>query len=375
MQPRLKRYKQFIEKEYISGLTRNGEYLLDLKKELESKIRNRQFERILFTGMGCSAIVSDIIKGFFISQKIPIHVEVINDYDIDYLLDKETLKDGKTLVIISSYSGYSQEPINAYYKIKKLTKNIIFLTSNGKLDKIAKKEKVSLIYWKIVNPDREYPLFHTTQYFSILLDIFYNLGILKSNYQKELEESANYIEKEFDRAKIEKAKKLAKQLRDKNIILLASPKWYLTLLKLVKMHLNEMAMAPAHRNYIHEFGHSEVATLTDPKMKHALLIFRDKDEDNYTKGKIQTLINLFSKRIKQNRNISVYIIDINQNNFFKKFFSTLWFIQYVSYYLGDYYNFKSRETISITAGNPWYNIETIKKELGSKAKDYYDDRP
>ncbi|RLJ08795.1 MAG: hypothetical protein DRP16_00690, partial [Candidatus Aenigmatarchaeota archaeon] len=63
MQPRLKRYKQFIENEYLSGLTKNKEYLLDLKKELENKIRNKQFKRILFTGMGCSAIVSDIIKG------------------------------------------------------------------------------------------------------------------------------------------------------------------------------------------------------------------------------------------------------------------------------------------------------------------------
>jgi glucose/mannose-6-phosphate isomerase len=374
MQPRLKRYKQFIEKEFISRLTRNKEYSLNLKKELEDKIRNNQFSRILFTGMGCSAIVSDIIKGFFADQKIPIHVEVINDYEIDFLVNKEILQDGKTLVIISSYSGFSQEPINAYEKIKEYTKDIIFLTSGGKLEQIAKKENVSLIYWKIVNPDREYPLFYAPQYFVILLDVFHKLGMIRSNYESELKKAAEAIKKEFTKNKIKEAEKVAKNLRNKDIILLASPKWYLTLLKLVKMHINEIAMAPAHRNFIHEFTHSEIAILTNPKSKQALLIFRDKNEDNYTKNKIDNFIKILTEKVPENKNITVQEIKINQKDFFQQFFSTLLFIQYITYFLGVYYNYKSRELISRAAQNPWYNIKTIKKELGSKSKDYYDDR-
>jgi len=374
MQPRLKRYKQFIENEYLSGITRNKEYSLNLKKELEDKIRSKQFSRILFTGMGCSAIVSDIIKGFFADQKIPIHIKVINDYEINFLVDKNILQDGKTLVIISSYSGFSQEPINAYEKIKEYTKDILFLTSGGKLEQIAKKENVSLIYWKIVNPDREYPLFYATQYFSILLEVFYKLGMIKSNYESELKKSADDIKKEFSEKKIKQAEEVAKNLRDKDIILLASPKWHLTLLKLVKMHINEMAMAPAHRNFIHEFGHSEIAVFTDPKSNQSLLIFRDKDEDKYTKNKIDNLIKILTEKVPQNQNITIQEISLNQKDFFKKFFSTLWFVQYISYYLGICYNYKSRELISIAAQNPWYNMKTIIKELGSKSKDYYDDR-
>jgi len=374
MQPRLKRYKQFIEKEFISRLTRNKEYSLALKKELEDKIRSKQFSKILFTGMGCSAIVSDIIKGFFADQKIPIHVEVINDYEIDFLVNKEILQDGKTLVIISSYSGFSQEPINAYEKIKEYTKDIIFLTSGGKLEQIAKKENVSLIYWKIVNPDREYPLFYAPQYFVILLDVFYKLGMIRSNYESELKKAAEAIKKEFTKNKIKEAEKVAKNLRNKDIILLASPKWYLTLLKLVKMHINEMAMAPAHRNFIHEFTHSEIAVLTNPKSKQALLIFRDKNEDNYTKNKIDNFIKILTEKVPQNKNITVQEIKINQKDFFQQFFFTLLFIQYISYFLGVYYNYKSRELISRAAQNPWYNIKTIKKELGSKSRGYYDDR-
>ncbi len=372
IQPRLRRYKKFLENDYINWLLRNNEYELSLNKELEEKIRNKQFKRIVFTWMWCSAIVSDIIKWFFVYHKIPIYVEVINDYEIEYLVDEEIFKDGKTLVIISSYSGYSQEPINAYYRIKKFTKNIIFLTSNGKLASIWKKDNVSLIYWRIVNPDREYPLLHATQYFSILLDVFYKLGTLYTNYYDQLSDTVKYLKNEFNDSKVNKAKQIAENLIDKNIILLASPKWYLTLLKLVKMHLNEIAMVPAHRNYIHEFWHSEIASLTDPKIKHSLLIFSDNEyDDDYTRQKIKVLIDLFSQDIKENKNISVNLIEMNQNNFLKKFFSTLLFVQYITYYLWLYYNTKSREIISIAAGNPWYNINTIKKDLGFKAEDYY----
>ncbi len=367
MQPRLKRYKQFIETQYVQGLLRHDEYSLEkLDKKIQKKISSGKYERILFTGMGCSAIVSDIFKGFFAVQNIPIYVEVINDYDIDFLLNVAELKKGKTLVIISSYSGYSQEPINAYHKIKKHSDDIVFLTTGGKLEKIAQKENVSLIYWRITNPDREYPLFHAPQYFSILLDIFHKLGLLNTNFQKEIEEAAKFIEREFTDKKISEAKKMAKLLQDRDIILLASPKWYLSLLKLVKMHVNEMAMAPCHRNYFHEFGHSEVAILTDPKEKQGLWLFRDKNEDNYTKNKMNNLIQLLTDKVPQNKKIAIAVTELDQENFFKRFFSTLQFVQHVSYFLGVYYDYESRELISTAAGNLWYNQDTIQRESKSK---------
>ncbi|MFA6424369.1 MAG: SIS domain-containing protein [Candidatus Magasanikbacteria bacterium] len=363
MEPRLERYKNFIVKQYISGLLRNDEYSLEFfNTQLKKKILSGKFEKILFTGMGCSAIVSDIIKGFFVNQKIPIFVEVFNDYDIDFLLNVEDLKKNKTLVIISSYSGYSQEPINAYNKIKRYTKDIIFLTSGGKLAKIAKEEDVSIIRWQINNPDREYPLFHAPQYFCILLDVFYHLEILKTNYKKEIQSAVDFVVRDVNTKKIEEAKRVAKKLKDKEIILVASPKWYLTLLKLIKMHFNEMAMVPAHRNYFHEFGHSEVAVLTDPKLLQAILLFEDKNEDKYTQKKMDNLVKILSEKIPQNSNIVIEKIKIDQNNFFKQFFSTLQFLQYVSYFLGIEYNYKSRELISTVAGNPWYNLKTIKGE-------------
>jgi glucose/mannose-6-phosphate isomerase len=362
--PRLSRYKRFLETEFLEGMLRNDEYSIELLKEdLLGKIKKKQFSKIVFTGMGCSAIVSDLIKGFFISEGIPIEVEVINDYDLEYLIGKKTLSSDSTLIIISSYSGHSQEPINAYNAMKKINKNIIFLTSGGKLGELGIREEVSIIYWRLKSPDREYPLFHVPQYLSILLNVFHGLGMLPSNYQRELTEMVSYLKEELSEEKKAQAVYVAEQLKDRDIVLLATAKWYEVLLKIVKMHFNEMAMAPAHCNYFHEFCHSEVAVLSDPVSRQGIVLFKD-EEDDYTEEKIQNLMRLLSPDLKQNHNISFIQLEMNQDSFLKKLFSTLLFIHYVTYELGRYYNVSSRGLISGAAQNPWYSIETIKREEG-----------
>jgi hypothetical protein len=63
VKPRLDRYEEFIESEYKAGLRKHEEYSIEfVRPELISMFRNREVKRIVFTGMGCSAIVSDIVR-------------------------------------------------------------------------------------------------------------------------------------------------------------------------------------------------------------------------------------------------------------------------------------------------------------------------
>ena len=347
MQPRLKKYKEFIEKEYLNSLLWNKDHSLGgLRAGLKQKIKRGHFKRIVFCGMGCSAIVADMIKGFFVDQKTPIFIEVVNDYDLDYSINREILKDDKILFIISSFGGNSNEPVKFYEQIKKLTKNVIFLTSGGRLGKIAETQNISVIYWRLRNPNEKYSLLHAPQFFAILLDIFFELKIIKHNYQSKLSDTVRYLKKEFNQKKISEAKKMAQKFKDREVILLATPKWHLTLLKLAVMHFNEMALAPVHLNSFHEFTHCEVAVFAEPKAKLAAVIFEDNKEDQYTKNKIQNLVKVLTAKIKQNKNIELVVIKMDQDDFFKKFFSALLFIQYVVYFLAVSYNLKSREFIS-----------------------------
>jgi glucose/mannose-6-phosphate isomerase len=125
---------------------------------------------------------------------------------------------------------------------------------------------------------------------------------------------------------------------------------------------------PTHRNLLHEFSHTEVATYSDPSCKQAIVVFRDSSADDYTRDKIRTLEELFGdKSIPQNRNIEFVTIDLDPENFFKKLFLGHFFTVYIAYYLGRYADVRGRDLISTAAKNPWWSQRSI--ELFPKCVD------
>jgi glucose/mannose-6-phosphate isomerase len=333
-----------------------------LDNSLRDKIESGQFKRIVFYGMGCSSVVSDIVKGFFLTERIPIHVQVVNDYDSDWFIDRDTMKDESTLTIIVCYSGWSVEPCLFFETMREMTgnKNLIVLSGGGKIAALCQEHGTSLIQYKLRHADREYPLYHVQQFFSIFLDLFYKLKITKSSYQSELEDSVKFLKAEFHEETLKRAEAVAEKLRGSRIVLLSTADWYVTLLKQTTMFFNEIAMVPTHRNLLHEFTHTEVAAYSNPTNKQAIVVFCDSNADEYTRNKVQTLEELFGrKEVSQNGNIEFVKIELDQGNFFKKFFFTHFFTIYVAYYLGKYSDVEGRDLISIAAKNPWWSQRSI----------------
>jgi glucose/mannose-6-phosphate isomerase len=364
MLSRLDRYEDFLKSRYRRDFLKGGEYALDeITPELRRRMAERGFTRIVFSGMGCSAIVSDVIGTFLNSADADVEVYVFNDYEFDYLLPQSVVDDELTLFIISSYSGFSEEPVRVLRSLAGKYHRTLLLTSGGKLAEIGRQEGVSIARWALSEPDREYPLFHVGQYFAILIDMFLTLGLIRNDHRAEVGALPDRLAEDFTPQLEELARTAALRSRDANIIMIASPKWYESLLKLAKMHFNEMAMAPAVRNYFHEFCHSEVATLSDPTRRHSVLLFTDDDDDEYTRTKMKNLVTLLTRDIPQNRNVTVTEYEFTQPTFMRKYFTALEFVQRASLDLGRYYDTASRELISEAAGNPWYHGTAVLSDM------------
>lgn len=360
---RLDRYAVFLEKRYRVDFLKSGEYsVAEVTPELRRLIENGCFRRIVFSGMGCSAIVSDVIGTFLNVSGANVEVLVFNDYDFPYLVPRSVADDEGTLFIISSYSGHSEEPVRVFHTLADRYHRTLLLTSGGRLAELGRQAGVSVARWELSEPDREYPLFHVGQYFAILLDMFPRLGLISQDHRAEVAALPDNLATDFTPALEQMARDTAFRSRDANIIMLASPKWCMSLLKLAKMHFNEIAMAPATLNYFHEFCHSEVATLTDPERRHSILLFRDADDDAYTRLKMDSLVRLLTREIPQNRNVVVSEIALDQSTFMRKYFSALESIQRMALHLGRFYETKSRNLISESAGNPWYHTTAILAE-------------
>ena len=123
MQDRVSRLESLLGENLFDSVLWGHEYDMSMfNEELKIKISSGAFRRIVFYGMGCSSVVSDVMKGFFKSEKIPIKVDVVNDYDTEWFIDDSVLQSDGTLSVIVCYSGWSVEPCLFYDKMMRINK-------------------------------------------------------------------------------------------------------------------------------------------------------------------------------------------------------------------------------------------------------------
>lgn len=360
MSAHLDRYAEFLEKRYRADFRESDDYsIAEITPELRTRIASGQFRRIVFSGTGCSAVVSDVIGTFLNASGAEVEVLVFDDYDFPYTVPRSVADDEGTLFIISSSSGHSEEPVRVFRALADRYHRTLLLTSGGRLAALGRQAGVSVARWEPSESDRKYPLFHVGRYFAILLDMFPRLGLISQDPHAEVAALADDVATDFTPALEHAALETALRSRDANIIMLASSKWYMSLLKLAKMHFNEMATVPGTRNFFQEFRYCELATLSDPDRRHSVLLFRGSDDDAYTRNKMDNLLGLLTRDIPQNRNLTVTEITLDQPTFLRKYFTALEFVQHTALHLGRFHDTRSRDVVSESAGNPWHHTTAI----------------
>lgn len=94
-----------------------------------------QFSNILIGGLGGSGIGGRIVKTIFMNE-FPIPVEVIADYSLPAYVNE------KTLVILGSYSGNTEETLAMFEEVKEKGSTVIVLTGGGKLAALAQEHNL-----------------------------------------------------------------------------------------------------------------------------------------------------------------------------------------------------------------------------------------
>lgn len=110
--------------------------------KIEIPASYKAIKNILVVGMGGSALGSNVIKHLYKSD-LTIPFEIIHHYALPEYVNSDTL------VLLSSYSGTTEEVLEAANSAIEKQAKIIIIASGGKLGEIA--EKNNLPYYKI-NP-------------------------------------------------------------------------------------------------------------------------------------------------------------------------------------------------------------------------------
>ncbi len=166
---------------------------------------------VVVCGMGGSALGARIVKALtFDSARIPI--EIYNDYKLPYYVGE------KTLVILSSYSGGTEETISSAYKAFQVGAKVVGISSGGKLTELLREKNAPAYIFEPKENASGQPrmgLGYSTAAFMKILSTCCVINITDA----ELLEAAATVRKytaEFD-AKVPESKNLAKILARKLI--------------------------------------------------------------------------------------------------------------------------------------------------------------
>ena len=311
--------------------------MLDIIKKFDSQIIesfnifnkniniDKNIKNIIFCGMGGSSIGSAFVENIIRNQiKIPMFIN--NDYSLPNWVSQETL------VIISSYSGNTEEVISNYEIAYKQNTQICIISSGGYLIDQAKINKISYCMLPAGYPPRTAFGFLSSVVLLILnsINLVSNSTIEKLNsIPKMLVTYRNlYINKTNS-----KALKLAEDMFEKKIIIYSTP-----LTKSIgyrfKCQLSENSKILSYYHYLPELNHNDIEgylNLNNSFDEYSIIWLFDSDDDERILKSMKRSSNALSF-VKSQKFIS-----FEDNYFIERQYHMLYFLDIVSFFLSYFY--------------------------------------
>ncbi len=224
-----------------------------------------KISNVLICGLGGSGIGGSIVAELVVSNaNVPI--QVTKGYFIPAYVNENTL------IIISSYSGNTEETLNCMELAIAKNAKIVGITSAGKVLETCKAKGYDCIVVPGGMPPRSCLGYSLTQLFFILG--FHK--IIDTNYKAELEAAVKLIDKE-EIAIITEAKKIAAILKGKIPVIYATT-YNEGIAIRFRQQLNENSKVLCWHHIVPEMNHNELVGWTEKNQNLSVLFFLDKDD-------------------------------------------------------------------------------------------------
>lgn len=296
--------------------------------EFDPKIENfsGKFHAKTFVicGMGGSHLAGGLIRAWKPEMDIIEH----SNYGLPEL-DSERMK--HVLVIASSYSGNTEETIDAFEKAQKKLP-VIAIAVGGKLIELAKKYKVPYIQMPDTGIQPRCALGFSMK------SIFKAMGL-----EKELKEASGLAKILKPEVLEDEGKSLARRLLGKVPIIYASQRVQAVAYNW-KIKFNETGKIPAFYNTFPELNHNEMSgfDVKDSSRKLSeifLFIFLMDLKDH---PRVLTRMKVLEK-LYMDRGLSVITLELRGKTFLEKTFSSLLLADWAAFYTADNYGLESEQ--------------------------------
>jgi glucose/mannose-6-phosphate isomerase len=230
--------------------------------------------------------------------------------------------DQRTLAIVISYSGNTEETLSNYRQLRRCNARIVTISSNGKL--MRKKSAL-----KIQIPGGLPPRGALGYLFAPLPGILYAYRLIKSDPTRTLLNCASFLTQQRKRIEA-KAKVLSAKVVNHLPIIYSNSEEFSPVAKRWQCQLNENAKMLAHINVFPEMNHNEIVGLGRPRHlnKRIVTVFlHDPAAHKRNQARVAIVKRLISDMFSDS-------IDVRPrgDSKLKRMFWTIWLGDYVSYY-------------------------------------------
>jgi glucose/mannose-6-phosphate isomerase len=288
----------------------------------------QKISSIIITGLGGSAIGGDLLRSY-LQYEIKIPVFVNRNYYLPGFANENTL------VIVSSYSGNTEETISAYEDAKKRNCKIICITSGGKLSVMAENDGFTII--KI--PKGYQPRCALAYSFFPLLMLMVKLNFI-ADRNPEILNLIKYIGAKSDSYVLvnengNHAVKLARYLQGKIPVIYSST----DLLDIVnyrwRCQIEENSECLAFGNVLPEMNHNEIVgwRKNEEILRNFAVIFLKDREDN---PRITKRLEITKNIVESYSGIAIQI-ESEGNTKLERIFDLIYLGDWISYYLAILY--------------------------------------
>jgi len=222
--------------------------------------------KVIVAGMGGSGIGGDFVSQI-VKEECSVPYLVNKSYEMPGFVDENTL------VIISSYSGNTEESEQFLTSVLSTKAKIVCITSGGKIMDLAIKEGLNYI-----TLPAGWPSPRACLGFSIIqqLNVLVKLGLIKAGFLDQIKSSIDLLKFEQDEIK-KKAKVIAEQLVNKQIVIYSTDRIESVALRL-RQQLNENSKVLCWHHTIPEMNHNELVGWHDKNDQYAVIFLRNKDD-------------------------------------------------------------------------------------------------
>lgn len=243
---------------------------------------NNEIRNVVITGLGGSGIGGTIVSEI-VSQECPVPILVNKDYFLPAFVNQHTL------VIVSSYSGNTEETIQAMEAAVKANAAIVCVTSGGKIAEMAKQNNCGLIMISGGMPPRACLGYSLTQLFYIL----HSCKLISEKFKSQLKSAVDLIAKEENAIKSEAAA-LADFMFNKIPVLYAVD-GYNGVATRFRQQINENSKMLCWHHILPEMNHNELVGWAGGTNELAVIIFRNKSDYSRTQTRIEISKEVFLK--------------------------------------------------------------------------------